>query len=339
MDPEKTEQEKLEEAIGTPGTGTTGAVGTESTGAPGTSPAPAPGPAADDPEHEIEFGEEGKKEKKKVKLSELKKGYMLNDDYTKKTQDISTEREKIKDLASWADAIKGDPEATKVILALSKSGLGNKEMLKKVLEVLEGKAEEKKEEVSDDITAMEKELEGMDSETTEAKILKRSIAFSKGLLKQITDLKTAIDAQGTGIQERTDATTKKEQEGLIVQATKVLNNTLSALTDAEKGELKFNSDEAKSLWRQLVVSHLKDNPKEYKDEKDFVTTINEVGKQYHGTLQKHGEAVVAKYLKDKKTPILPAGGPGGDPTPKPVTFENLQESIEKELTAVEEAKK
>ncbi len=316
-----------------PGTGGTGAPGTEGTGTPGT------GPAADNPEHEIEFGEEGKKEKKKVKLSELKKGYMLNEDYTTKTQDISAEREKIKDLVNWADAIKGDPEATKVILALSKSGLGNKEMLKKVLEVLEGKAEEKKEEVSDDITAMEKELEGMDPETAEAKILKRSIVFNKGLLKQITDLKTTINAQGAGIQERTDATTKKKQDALVVKATKVLNDTLSVLTDAEKGELKFTSDEAKSLWRQLVVSHLKDNPKEYKDEKNFVTTINEVGKKYHGTLQKHGEEVVAKYLKDKKTPILPAGGPGGEKRPEPVTFENLQDSIEKALEATEEAKK
>ncbi len=313
-----------------PGTEGTTAPGTEATTAPGTEAGTAPV----DPEFELEFGEEGKKEKKKIKLSELHKGYMQNDDYTKKTQGISEEKEKIKDLLTWSENIKKDEDATKVILALSQKGLGNKDMLKKVLAVLEG-VEKKEEVVSDEITLMEKELEGMDPDSAEAKTIKRMLMFSRGLLGRLDKAEQDLKAQADNRTKDKEAVTTKDQEALATQATKLLNDTISALTDAEKGELKFESDEAKGLWRQLVISHLKDNPKEYKTSEDFVKAIQEAGKKYHSTLQKHGESVIKKYLDDKKTPIPPAGGAGGDHTPKPVTLENLQEGIETELKNIE----
>jgi len=318
-----------------PGTEGTGAPGTEGTGAAGTE---GTGPAAEDPEYELEFGEEGKKEKKKIKLSELKKGYMFNDDYTKKTQNLSEEKEKIKDLLGWSENIKKDESAVKIILALSQKGLGNPEVLKRVLEAFE-KVEEKKEVVSDEILGMEKELELMDEDSAEAKTLKRMISFSKGLLTRLDKAETDLKTQATTRVKDKEAATSKDQEALVAKATKTLNDTISALTDAEKGDLKFENDEAKGLWRQLVVSHLKDNPKEYKSSEDFVKTIQEVGKKFHSTLQKYGEGVVKKYLESKKGPVPPAGGAAGDHIPKPVTLENLQEGIEKELTNLEKDRK
>ena len=145
------DQEALEREIGTPGTDApgTGAPGTE---APGTGPAAAAVKKPDDPEFELEFGEEGKKEKRKLKLSDLHKGYMQNDDYTKKTQDLASEREKIKDLIGWSESVKKNPEAVKLVIALSKAlETGDKDRIAKAISVFEAKIEAKKEEAIEKI--------------------------------------------------------------------------------------------------------------------------------------------------------------------------------------------
>lgn len=68
-------------------------------------------PAFDD-DTEIELGED----KKPVKLAELKKGYLRQSDYTKKTQELSTQREeveqaqeKLKPVQDWLERIETNP--------------------------------------------------------------------------------------------------------------------------------------------------------------------------------------------------------------------------------------
>jgi hypothetical protein len=330
----KEEMEGLEkEVLGIPTTEAagTGAQGTEAagTGAPGTE---APVVKKDDPEFELEFGEEGKKEKKKIKLSDLHKGYMQNDDYTKKTQELSSEKEKIKDLIAWSENVKKNPEAVKLIINLSKAlESGDKDRIAKAIGVFEAKVVAKKEETVEKIEDIEKELEGLDPESPEYKVTIRLLKQNQGFLKKLEDLEGKVDKTSGTIQKTQDDNDKKEMEAAVEQASKVLNTTLTSLTDAKTGEVKFDSDEAVGLWRKLVLSHLRDNPKEYKDENDFVETIKIAGKKIHAEISKMSEVALAKYIKTKETPIPHKPGGSGDATPKPMTMDNLQSNIETAL--------
>ena len=333
------DQEALEREIGTPGTDApgTGAPGTE---APGTGPAAAAVKKPDDPEFELEFGEEGKKEKRKLKLSDLHKGYMQNDDYTKKTQDLASEREKIKDLIGWSESVKKNPEAVKLVIALSKAlETGDKDRIAKAISVFEAKIEAKKEEAIEKIEDLEKELEGLDPESAEYKFAARMLKMNQALLKKMEDIDCKIKTTSDTVQKTQDERLKKEEEEAVQQASKVLNDALASLTDPKTGEVKIDSAEGLALWRKIVLSQLKDNPKEYKDEKDFVDTIKAAGKKAYEEINKMSEAALAKYIKTKETPIPHKPGGSGDPTPKANTFENLQSNIESALQAELDAKK
>lgn len=324
----------LEKELGTPDTGAagTGAAGTEAagTGAPGTE-APAAKPK-DDPEFELEFGEEGKKEKRKIKLSDLHKGYMQNDDYTKKTQELSSEKEKIKDLIAWSESVKKNPEAVKLVISLSKAlESGDKDRIAKAIGVFEAKVEAKKEETIEKIEDISKELEGLDPESPEYKVALRLLKQNQGLLKKLEDLEGKVEKTSGTVAKSQEEKEKQELEAAVEQASKVLNTTLAGLTDAKTGEVKLDSEEALGLWRKLVLSHLRDNPKEYKDEKDFVETVKAAGKKIYGEIQKMSETTLAKYIKTKETPIPHKPGGSGDATPKPMTMDNLQSNIETAL--------
>jgi hypothetical protein len=82
----------------------------------------------------------------------------------------------------------------------------------------------------------------------------------------------------------------------------------------------------------MVLSYLKDNPKDYANEEDFKTTIGEVGKKYYNALQKIGEAKVKKYLESKKGPVAPPpSGVAGSILPKKPTIINLEDLLQSEL--------
>jgi len=267
--------------------------------------------------HQIDLGEG-----RKITLADLKKGFMLNEDYTKKTQALSEEKEKIGDLIKFADAVRKNPKMVKAIVGLTEKGLSDETVLDKVLTALEGKIEEAKED-------LDKLLEGIDPESPEGKIIKAL----QGQVKALETKVTQIEKAGKDIDTKI---TDKETTEAITHAQQVLNETLVALADPKKGGLEFDTETGQKLWRMLTISYLKDNPREYASQEDFVKIVNEVGKQMHAALQKFGEAKLKKYLETKKTPIPGAGGDGGE-KPSTVTFEKLQEGIEKSL--IEESQK
>jgi len=331
--PEK-DQADLEKELGLGDTAaaSTASAGTEAAGTGAHSTEAPATKAKDDPEFELEFGEEGKKEKKKLKLSELHKGYMLNEDYTKKTQEISSEKEKIKDLLNWSEAVKKNPEAVKLVINLSKAlETGDKDKIAKAIGVFEAKVEAKKEETVEKIEDLEKELEGLDPESNEYKFAARMLKMNQGLLKKLEDLEGKVNSTTSTVEKTEQEKVKKAQEEAAAQASKVLNNTLASLTDSKTGEVKFDSDEGLALWRKLVLSHLRDNPKEYKDENDFVETVKAAGKKMFAEIGKMNEATLAKYIKSKDTTIPHKPGGSGDPTPKEMNMDNLQENIEAAL--------
>jgi hypothetical protein len=258
----------------------------------GAKPAEQPiTPAPDDPEVELEGGT-------KVKMSELKKGYMLQSDYTTKTQALAEQRKEVEELITLANYLKANP--TK---------------LKRIIAILDEKGEEIAEK-KEEITA---ELEGLDPNDPLAKTLKAQNKMLSDLQKQIANMQQAQETS--------------QKEGLVLQAQQVLTKTL----DEVAKDFTFEDDEEKGLWRTMVLSFLKDNPKQYADEADFVKTIKEIGKKYFETLTKLAEKRVAKYVKTKggTVPVAPAT-PGSPIKAKP-SMENLEEIIAEELGKEEAA--
>ena len=240
--------------------------------------------ATDDPEVELEA-------EKKLKLSELKKGYMLNEDYTKKTQELAEQRKEVDELRQLSQFLKANPKK-----------------LEKVIAVLDEKEEaiaEKREEISD-------ELQGLDPNDPIAKKLRAQEEMLKGMQKTLDDMRKG--------QEET------QKQTLVQQAQQVLTKTLDEVTK----ELAIEEDD-KTVWRQMVLSHLKDNPRNYVDEADFTKSIKEIGKRYFDTIAKIGERSVAKHLKSKSG-VVPAGAAAsGEPLKKKPTMDNLEDIIKEEL--------
>ena len=262
--------------------------------APSTPAEPTePTPTPDDPEVELEGG-------KKVKMSELKKGYMMQSDYTTKTQALAEQRKEVEELVNLANYLKANPKK-----------------LERIIAILDEKGEaitEKKEEIKD-------ELEGLDPDDPYAKVLKKQSEMLSKALNQIEEMK-----QG---QERT------QQQTLVQQAQQVLTKTLE---DTAKG-FQFADDEDKSLWRQMVLSYLKDNPKQYADEVDFTSTIQQVGKKYFDALTKVGEKKIAAYVQSKGGKVPTAPATPGSPIKKKPSMDNLDELILEELEKAEKENK
>ena len=252
-----------------------------------------PTPTPDDPEVELEGG-------KKVKMSDLKKGYMMQSDYTTKTQALAEQRKEVEELVNLANYLKANPKK-----------------LERIIAILDEKGEaitEKKEEIKD-------ELEGLDPDDPYAKVLKKQSEMLSKALNQIEEMK-----QG---QERT------QQQTLVQQAQQVLTKTLE---DTAKG-FQFADDEDKSLWRQMVLSYLKDNPKQYADEADFTSTIQQVGKKYFDALTKVGEKKIAAYVQSKGGKVPTAPATPGSPIKKKPSMDNLDELILEELEKAEKENK
>ena len=262
--------------------------------APSTPAEPTePTPTPDDPEVELEGG-------KKVKMSDLKKGYMMQSDYTTKTQALAEQRKEVEELVNLANYLKANPKK-----------------LERIIAILDEKGEaitEKKEEIKD-------ELEGLDPDDPYAKVLKKQSEMLSKALNQIEEMK-----QG---QERT------QQQTLVQQAQQVLTKTLE---DTAKG-FQFADDEDKSLWRQMVLSYLKDNPKQYADEADFTSTIQQVGKKYFDALTKVGEKKIAAYVQSKGGKVPTAPATPGSPIKKKPSMDNLDELILEELEKAEKENK
>jgi len=250
----------------------------------------------DDPE--IDLGEE---KVKRSQVLEWKKSNLLQSDYTKKTQELAQQRKELDELVRFADYLKANPAK-----------------LQKVLAALEDKAEaaETKQE------AITTELEGLDPNDPYAKALRQQLAAIKAELKPLQQKLTELETRDK----------QSEQKQMVAQAQQVLSK---ALEDNVKA-LSFDNDEEKATWRSMVLSYLKDNPKDYTDENDFNATIKEVGKKHYDALQKIGEAKVKKYLESKKSiPVPPATGAQGSVMAKKPTMVDIEEILQAELNKAE----
>ena len=258
-------------------------------------PVPATGDVATPPEDpEVDLGTE------KAKLSQIlewKKANMLQSDYTKKTTELAQQRKELDELVRFADYLKANPAK-----------------LQKVLAALEDKAEA----AQGQKEAIATELEGLDPNDPYAKALKSQLAAITAQLKPLQDKLTALETRDK----------QSEQTQLVEKAQQVLSRTLEEVMKT----LSFDNDEEKATWRSMVLSYLKDNPKDYSNEEDFNNTIKETGKKYYDALQKIGEAKVQKYLQSKKTTqVPPANNVSGSIMKAKPTMVNIEDLLQSEL--------
>ncbi len=246
----------------------------------------------DDPEVDL-----GGEKVKRSQVLEWKKANLLQSDYTKKTQELAQQRKELDELVKFADYLKSNPAK-----------------LQKVLAALEDKAEAAQDQKQEITT----ELEGLDPNDPYAKLLQKQLAAITSQIKPLQDKLAQF--------EQRDQQSRQDQ--VVEKAQQVLGKTLE---DTAKS-LAFDNDEEKATWRAMVLSYLKDNPKNYADENDFNQTIKDVGKKYFDSLQKIGEAKVKKYLESKKTPVVPpANNVAGNILSKKPTFLNIEDLLRDEL--------
>ena len=222
------------------------------------------------------------------------------------------EKVKLSQIKEWKDGGLRQSDYTKKTQELSEKRKGLEEMekfadylkanpkkLQKVIGILEEKEEaaEKKADL----------YEGMDADDPYVKLMKQQ---NEVLMKELTGVKTSLE--------------NKQKEEQTKQAQQVLTGTL----DTTAKTFEFADDIEKKAWRQLVLSHLKDNPKAYQSEDDFKQSIADVGKTYYDNFKKIGEAKIKAYLKSKevKVPTTPAA-PSGNVAPHKVTEATLQDDI------------
>ena len=260
----------------------------ENEGAPASEPnKPAQEPAnpqepVQEPVQEPEFD---LGEGRKVKLSEVKEweqGNLRQADYTKKTQELSQEREELKQLKEFGNYLKANPKK-----------------MEKVLKVIEEKEE-----------AVKQTIEGIDDNDPTIQYMKQQNEIVLGELKSLK----------SQLQQRT-------QVDQVKTAQQMLNGTL----DESVKSLDLSTEE-KGIHRQLVLSHLKDNPKDYSNEGAFKSEIQDLSKTYYGKLKKLGEDKLKVYLRSKETPE-PPGTPSvpGSPPARTFSIDSLQQDIEKAL--------
>lgn len=237
----------------------------------------------------------------KLKKSELKDLLEKGKDYTKKTQDLSEKEKSVKELQDWAEVVKGNKKAVEHLIKFSSKLMNNKgeydeELLDRLNNALENKVEGAKTGLKAQEIQLEKELAELDPESPMYKVVKAS-------LDQIQSLQERLDKADKEANEAKERKAQEDYKAQVVHAQQVYRTTLDTLIDEKdpKG-LKFDAESSKKIWESLVSSYMKDNPKDYKDEADFVNTLKDVGRACHASLSKFSEEVIAGYLKKKGKP-------------------------------------
>ena len=276
--------------------------------APASAPAPSGTPAnkpVDDPEIDLGVGDDG--QPLKLKKSQILKERMLQSDYTKKTQELSAQREQIKEMFNIVEHLKSNPKKAERIIAI---------------------LDEKEEAAQDKVDEIDEVLKTLDPNDPYAKSLMAMRKQNQQLLKTTQELQNKL---GT-FEQKTQSFEEKEA---VKQAETVLTKALDDITKT----LKFEDDDDKADWRKAVLTFLVNNPKKYASEDEFKSVISEVGRSEYDALVKRIERITGRYIKSKGGAGIPAHPAGGGAKPlsrKPSMGgrgeeDNLQEIIEEEL--------
>lgn len=267
---------------------------------------------AEDPEFDLGLDVDGKTPLKltKSQILALKKGGMLQEDYTKKTQELAAEKQNLKEVVEIIEFLKKNPKKAEKIVA-----------------ILEEKAEE--------ATKEGKELENKVDEIDELlKDLPEDDPYAKGLRALKAQLGQALNVNKQ-LQDRLsqfeEKTTAADESKIQAEA----DQTLQEVIASTQKSLQFIDAEEGEFWKKQVLTYLVNSPQEYAamDKAQFEEYFKKIGQSVYDMMKKIGEKHVGKYIKSKKggpEVITEAGGKGGI-LPAAPNAENLQGSLEKLL--------
>ncbi len=278
-----------------------------------------PEPGKDD-DPEIDLGLDDKGQARKVKRSQIlewEKGHMLQADYTKKTQELSEQREQVKELFGILEHLKKNPKKAEKVIAI----LDEKE------DALQDKNQDLKEQ-KDEIDELLKDLPDDDPYAVALRKQRATISAMQAENKKVlNDLQKRLDAYENGQAQRI------ESEG-AEKAKAVLTDAL----DKTAAGLKFIDDEEKARWRKEVLTYILHNRKEINSEEEFRAFVKEAGEKVSKDMDVVGEKYVKHYLTKKGQPFEPSGpskpkGQGSEKKePAPQTGDELQTLLENELS-------
>jgi len=267
----------------------------------------------EDPEFDLGLDENQKPLKfTKKQILEMKKNGMLQADYTQKTQEIAAERANLKEVVDIIDYLKKNPSKAE-----------------RIVKILEEKAEEAKETELDLNKAnadIDKLLADLPTDDPYAQALRSMKAVNQQTLKVNQKLQERLDQLEGG--RKTEEASKLETEA---------HQTLTEVMTSKEKALKFTDPEEAAYWKKLTLTYLVNSPKEYAqmDKIQFVEYFNKIADQIHADIVKIGEKHVNRYIKSKSgpggVPVVGGGALPAAPGNKPITADNLQESLEAEL--------
>lgn len=301
-----------------------------------------------DPSFEMGYEEEkeveGKKVKQQVKakLSEIKEAAKFYHD----------NRDVVKLGLGLANQFKQSPEFAKLFdniqTKMFKDGKIDGTFVTGTLAKLEAKEEVQKEKIddaTDDIKEMQKDLEDLDPDSPQAKILKRNIS---ALQATRTQLKTAMDANKqlqdkiggiekhneTQIKNQTAEKTKSEEDAAI----KLFDDTYKAITSKDSKDAYYieDKDDASDFEDKVrtAIQRLALEGK-IKNDQDFTNAIRESAKVAFEKYNQRRERIVNDYLKTKKQPE-PDKGSGGETKKQ---FKSVEDAIDSAIDNVDLNKK
>lgn len=269
---------------------------------------------AEDPDFDLGLDEDGKTplKFKRSQILEFKKGSMLQADYTKKTQELAAERANFKEVVDIIEYLKKNPSKAEKIVA--------------ILEAKEEAAKEQEFDLNKAMTDIDKLLADLPADDPYAQALRNQ----KGIIQQTI-------AMNQKLQARLD----QLDQGRVSDAENKLNaeaeQTLREVIASKQKALSFSDQEEADYWKKLTLTCLVNNPKEYSemDKAQFTDYFNKLADKVQAEIVKMGEKHVNKYIKSKGgpggVPVVGGGAIPAAPGKEPITTDNLQGALEREL--------
>lgn len=268
--------------------------------------------ASDDDEFDMGYEQEDEKGNKaavKAKLKEIKeaaKFYYENRGAINLGLGLSRQ---FKQSPEWAKAF------DTIQAKMWEGGKYNGEFVNKQLSFLEGKAEQIQDKIddkADDIADMEKDLNELDPDSPQARILRRNInalKTTRAQLQQTLALNKELQGKIDGVQKSqtdfSESQKKQRQDEEAKQAIDLFDKEFGALTSKEKKDGFYiddtgdRADLENSVRDQVGKLALEGK---IKNDDQFTQAIRDCVKANFEKISKRNERIINEYLKTKKPP-------------------------------------
>lgn len=272
---------------------------------------------------------------KVLKGKELRKGFMLQSDYTRKTQELAKLRETTTRLQSWLNDIKSNSEVKNIVRAVTEKILysqnpdAGKSLAQRLMATLEGKEQDIKPEANQQFLA------DLPDDDPYAQSIKHLHAMMQKIEKSLENKSSAAphkmqdlfdDVQSDSQSQNIDSEHLEQMENVK----KTMNTTLEGMVK----ELGIDADDVDDWRSRVLYAANKSFPREFENEQQFVDALRQVGKAEYDRQVKRDEKIRDRYIKSKAA-ALPGGqvpsGAGADEQPKKLTMDTFEEIFSKEL--------